>query len=101
MLKSRYQVIFANDKADIIDKFKRYNPDVVMLDINSTQIEGLQTFNKLVKIDSSKSTPIIAVTTYVPDEERKNILSYGFRDIIRKPINVQDLYTLLDRYILS
>ncbi len=101
MLKSRYQVIFAKNKADIIDKFKLYNPDIVLLDINSTQIDGLQTYNELTKLDTAGNIPIIAVTTYVPDEERKNILSFGFREIIRKPVNVQDLYSLLDRYILS
>ncbi|MCD4658170.1 MAG: PAS domain S-box protein [Planctomycetes bacterium] len=101
MLKSRYQVVFAENQADTIEKFKLYNPDVVVLDINSSQIDGLQTYKDIVKNDTAGITPIIAVTTYVPDKECENILSYGFREVIRKPINVQELFTVLDRFILS
>lgn len=45
------------------------------------------------------TTPIIAQTAYAMRDEIDDILSYGFDDLIKKPIRKEELIKIINKYI--
>ncbi|MBC8236787.1 MAG: response regulator [Helicobacteraceae bacterium] len=71
--------------------------DFILSDINMPQISGYDLYNKLRELNYTK--PIIAVTALAVSGDREKILMYGFDDYISKPIDINELETLVQKYI--
>ena len=59
-------------------------------------MEGIELTRIIRKIEMYKKTPIVAVTAYASDEDRKKFLSKGMSHYISKPFMKQELINLLD-----
>src|SRR5215213_6069167 len=60
-----YQVIEASDGIEALDRFKKYHPDLVLMDISLPVVDGLTATKAIREVDGAKShVPIIAVTAF-------------------------------------
>lgn len=82
-----YRVVSAEDGARGIDLARACAPDLVLLDIQLPTMDGYQVARLLRGIDSLKTTPIIAVTSYAMAGDREKCLLAGCNGYIEKPIN--------------
>lgn len=65
------------------------------MDINlGRSIDGLETTNQLRKLTGYLNIPIVAVTAYAGDEDKKEILSKGCSHYISKPYSRNDIIKL-------
>jgi len=99
-LKSRYDVetVFKAKEALELVAARKY--DLLMLDINlGTGMDGIQLLQEIRKIDYYKHIPVIAVTAYAAESDKKEFLSKGFDKYISKPFTQNDLYKLLQSII--
>lgn len=68
-LSSRgYEVAKANSGLDAIELVKRSAPDLVFLDVNMPEIDGIETLRRIRAFN--KTVPIIIVTAGYTDENR-------------------------------
>jgi len=68
-----------------------------MLDINlGIGMDGLQLLQEIRKIDYYKNIPVIAVTAYAADSDKKEFLTKGFDKYISKPFTQAELHNLLE-----
>ncbi len=81
--------------------FKNNNVNLVLMDIQMYGISGYET-TKLIREHEKKSgikTPIIAVTAGVLKGEKEKCIEAGMNDYISKPVKIDILYSMLDKYL--
>lgn len=91
-----YTVDLANNGLEVLDLFKRDRYDVILMDIQMPEMNGLEATSKIRELEGDKRrTPIIALTAYALKGDKERFLSLGMDGYISKPIDMNDLiYTL-------
>jgi CheY-like chemotaxis protein len=89
-------VLNAENGKDGIETLKN-NPDthVVLMDIMMPELDGYDTIRIMRGLDHFKDLPIIAVTAKAMKGDREKCIEAGASDYISKPVNVEQLLSLL------
>lgn len=82
-----YKVLTSYDGEDAIDKLK-FNPDLIILDINMPKINGLELCKK---IRGYINVPIVFLTARVSESDRVKGFMVGGDDYIIKPFSLEEL----------
>lgn len=82
-----YNLRFAVNGQEALDKVAEQKPDVVLLDIMLPEIMGLQVLHTLRQQYSMVDLPIIMVTAIDEDQRIIRALELGANDYVSKPIN--------------
>lgn len=97
--KYNHSVIQAINGIDGIEKAKKELPQLIILDIQLPEMDGL-TVAKILKSNKITSNiPIIAVTSYAMVGDREKILAAGCEGYIEKPINPETFIKEIDFFI--
>ncbi len=84
------RVLCAADSREGIRIAKESVPDLVLMDIQMPETDGISAL-KLLKADSrTEAIPVIALTSCVMKGDRERLLSEGFTHYIAKPISKND-----------
>ncbi|NMG11200.1 response regulator [Brasilonema sp. UFV-L1] len=78
---------------------KEYQPDLILLDILLPGVSGIDIVRSLKQEPLTSHIAAIAVTALASAEDRERILSAGFNDYISKPYMIEDLESLVRRYL--
>ena len=89
-------VITAIDGAEALKALEE-NPDtnVVLLDMMMPNMDGYETARRIREIGKYKNLPVIAVTAKAMTGDREKCISAGASDYITKPVDVDQLLSLL------
>lgn len=71
--------------------------DMIFLDLNMPQLDGLSLTQRLRATPAYAKTPIIAVTAHLLPEQHQNVLGHGVDEIAYKPVLADDLQRLFTR----
>ena len=93
-----YLVVEAADGIEAIDKFKRFHPDLILMDISLPMVDGLTTTKAIREIKDGSRVPIIAVTAFGKDY-LKEAIQAGCNDLIDKPVDFDTLEPILNLYL--
>ena len=96
----KYSCVAANNATDGIAMMKE-NKDiaVVLLDMMMPDMDGYEAMAKMREDEQLKNIPVIAVTAQAMVGDRERCLEAGAVGYISKPVNVEELVTLLNKYI--
>ena len=72
------------------------NPDLILLDINLPGIDGYQVIKKLRQNETTKNTPIFAISANAMPNDIKKGMEAGFDKYLTKPININALLSAVD-----
>jgi signal transduction histidine kinase/GAF domain-containing protein/ActR/RegA family two-component response regulator len=72
-------------------------PDLILMDIQMPDMDGLTAFKRLQILDATKSIPVIALTADAMDYDIKKALDMGFVSYITKPIDIPHFLEILDK----
>jgi PAS domain S-box-containing protein len=75
------------------------NIDLVLMDIVMPEVNGYEATKKIKRL--KPELPIIAITAFNNNEEKIKSLQAGCDDYLVKPINFNELFGLLSRYLLK
>jgi len=78
---------------DILDK--THNIDIVLMDIMMPEMDGFETMKNIRKEAKHKDLTIIAVTAKAMKGDRQRCIESGASDYITKPVNVDQLSSLM------
>ncbi|BAY39482.1 multi-sensor hybrid histidine kinase [Nostoc sp. NIES-2111] len=90
------QVIFAENGRDGIDKLQT-NPDVnaVLMDVMMPQMDGYETTRRIRQQAQFRTLPIIALTAKAMPGDREKCIEADASDYITKPVDTEQLLSLL------
>ena len=94
----------ANDGAEGVLSFKQSNYDVVLMDENMPNMNGIEATKRIRELEKEQSltaTPKIAVTANALSEDRQRFLAAGMDDYISKPYGEEDIVKVLQKFLRS
>ncbi len=101
VLKAKgYQVVSAQDAMTGINMVKDGAPiDIILMDMMMPDMDGYEAIGMLKSLESKTAIPVISVTAQAMVGDRERCLEAGADDYLSKPIDVDLLERLLDRYL--
>jgi two-component system, cell cycle response regulator DivK len=76
-----------------------HKPDLVLMDIQLPDINGIEAFGRIRAHADTASVPIVAFTASVMSNDRNRITDAGFDGFIGKPINLKEFLVTVARVI--
>ena len=73
------------------------NPDtdIILMDIMMPEMDGFEAIRRIRQLSKYKALPIIALTAKAMKKSREECLDAGATDFISKPINIDQLFSLM------
>jgi len=96
LLKLGYRADVAANGVEALEALERQPYDVVLMDVEMPEMDGLEATRRL-RERSSTGPHVIAVTANALQGERERCLSAGMNDYITKPLRLEDLAAALGR----
>lgn len=91
------EVDFAYNGIEAVDMTKKNKYELIFMDIQMPEMDGYEATTKIRYFD--KQIPIIALSAAVLQEDIQKSLDVGMNEHLAKPIDKQELYDLLGRYL--
>lgn len=89
---------FAENGEVALTKTRENQYDLVFMDIEMPVMGGLEATKQINKELGEDAPPIVALTAHAMDGDRERFIEAGMSDYLTKPIDVQALTEILDRY---
>jgi DNA-binding response OmpR family regulator len=83
-----FQVIEAENGLVALDQIRKYNPNLVLMDVMMPEMDGFETLRLLREIST---VPVILLTVKSDEEDKIHGLSLGADDYITKPFSPREL----------
>jgi CheY-like chemotaxis protein len=94
-----FQVLQADDGEIGVQKALSEKPDLIFMDIGMPNMSGIEATTCLREISVTRNTPIIICTAWMAEKHREAALRCGAREVIFKPVSLNELQTVLLRYL--
>jgi signal transduction histidine kinase len=99
LLSRGYQFRHAANGLDGIEIANQEKPDLILIDINLPDIDGLVITTRLRNIEGLQEKPIVAITSHSQLEGRQLALASGCDGYITKPINTKMVLSQIDSFL--
>jgi CheY-like chemotaxis protein/HPt (histidine-containing phosphotransfer) domain-containing protein len=98
--KMGYRADVAGDGLEVLEALERQPYDIVLMDVQMPELDGLEAARRIRALDPASFTPprIIAMTANAMQGDREACLAAGMDDYISKPIKVTELQATLERW---
>lgn len=91
-----YKVKTNTDAREGIEIYDRFKPDLVIVDINMSEMSGIE-FIKYLRIKKSSSVPIIVLSGNNSSDIIAEAFKFGVNDYIKKPMDLNNIYKRIKR----
>jgi two-component system cell cycle response regulator DivK len=94
-----YNCIYTTDGEDVIKIAKKEIPELILLDIQLPNIDGLSILKLLKSQEDTKKMKVIALTAFAMKGDKEKFLSEGFDGYISKPVKVKEFLQSIREYL--
>ena len=84
-----YIVLQAESGVGLLDRVKQERPDLILLDLQLPEIDGVTLARQLKADPDTQRIPLLAITAYAQPEDRAKALAAGFADYLTKPLDTE------------
>jgi len=84
---------------EAVEKFRRGNFDLVLIDLEMPEMDGITALAEIRKVHPS--VPAIAFTAAVYEDMRVDLMKKGFMEVVPKPFRPEDLHNKIQKLILN
>jgi PAS domain S-box-containing protein len=94
-----YRADVAANGLEVLDAIRRQTYDIILMDVQMPEMDGLETTRELVKLmpDPDSRPWIVALTANAMQGDREGCIAAGMDDYISKPIRMVDLAAAMAR----
>lgn len=96
-----YKTLEATCGRDGVRMCIEYLPDLVLMDIQLPDIDGLTAFKEIRANPRTQNIPVLVVTASVMPHDQQRIAASGFDAFISKPINVKNFVQTVGRFVAA
>jgi two-component system sensor histidine kinase/response regulator len=97
--KAGFEVKIANNGLEALDMIQRHPFDLVLMDIQMPEMDGLTATREIRKMKGFEDLPIVAMTAHAMSGDRDLSLAAGMNDHVTKPIDMPELFKALARWM--
>ncbi|MDR1165319.1 MAG: PAS domain-containing protein [Deltaproteobacteria bacterium] len=97
--KAGFEVSIAGNGVEAVEMVQREKFDLVLMDIQMPEMDGITATKTIRGIAGFENLPIIAMTAHAMSGDRELSIASGMNDHVNKPINLQDLYQALLKWL--
>jgi two-component system, cell cycle response regulator DivK len=94
-----YETIEAVTGTDGVRLAKERKPDLVLMDIQLPDIDGITALAQIRADGETRKIPVIAVSASVMPDDQQRIVASGFDAYVTKPINVRNFIETVERFV--
>jgi PAS domain S-box-containing protein len=88
--------VIAKNGRDVLDFLKKEHFDLILMDINMPELNGLET-TRIIREEWNLNIPIIALTAHESESDLKLFRNIGINDHISKPYKKESLFDVLSK----
>jgi two-component system cell cycle response regulator DivK len=101
LLASGYRTLEATTGTSALDAVLEHRPDLVLMDIELPDIDGIEALDRLRADARTALVPVLALTAQAMEGDRERFLAAGFDGYLSKPVNIRDLNAIVASYCPS
>lgn len=94
-----YRVTIARNGTEAITQVNEKKPDLILMDMQMPDMDGLETTRRIRAIPEFKSIPIIALTALAMLGDREQCLAAGANDYLSKPVSLKRLVSTIEVHL--
>ncbi len=94
-----YEAIEARDGITGVELAIKEKPDLIIMDIQLPDIDGLEAVRRIRASKADRKIPIVALTSYAMTGDREKAMAAGCTGYIEKPINPDTFMAELEKYL--
>ena len=100
-LEGKYKVMTMLSAKKMFDLIELYNhiPDLILLDVEMPDMNGLEAITELKKREKWRSIPVVFLTGWADDGLQVDVEDMGALDMIGKPFEPEALLECVEKYI--
>jgi PAS domain S-box-containing protein len=96
-----YRVAIARNGLEAVQMTKMQRPDVVLMDIQLPEMDGIEAARRIRCEARFAQIPIIALTSLVMPGQQEKCLAAGMSEYLAKPVSMKNLVHAIARYLHS
>ncbi|MEI7770787.1 MAG: ATP-binding protein [Chloroflexales bacterium] len=96
-----YEVVVAHNGREALELAGETPPDMILMDIQMPEMDGLEAIRSLRAMPDCAATPIIALTALAMPGDRERCLTAGASEYITKPVRLKGLLEVIQRLLAS
>lgn len=93
-----FDIDIAANGTEAVEMAQRYYYDLVLMDVQMPEMDGLEATQALRKLDGFKQPIIIAMTANAMKEDKDKCLEAGMDDYISKPVKIDTLRGIMNQW---
>jgi two-component system, cell cycle response regulator DivK len=95
---SGYRTLEATTGEQAVEVVFEHRPDLVLMDIQLPDIDGVEALGRVRADDGFASVPILALTAQAMEGDRERFLAAGFDGYLSKPVDIAEFVATVKRY---
>ena len=95
---SGYRTLEAATGERAVELVFEHRPDLVLMDIQLPDIDGVEALDRLRADERFSSVPVLALTAQAMEGDRERFLAAGFDGYLSKPVNITEFVATVKRY---
>ena len=90
-----FRVVEADDGNHAVAAAESARPDLIIMDVEMPELDGLSATRQIRKLTNSGAVPIVAVSAYGADQYRARALAAGCNEYVSTPFEPEELERLI------
>jgi CheY-like chemotaxis protein len=100
LLQKDYEVTLCANSKEAMDQLSRHHFDLILLDIRlEGDISGVELLNNLRLLPAYEDTPVIALTAFAYEQDKRFLMASGFTDYVSKPLHLKQFKEMIRNYM--
>ena len=97
--KKGYRVVEAENGNQAVAEAERRHPDLIIMDVEMPELDGLAATRKIRALPNSEDVPIVVVSAYGADQFRAEALAAGCNEYVSTPFEPEQMEKLIESLI--
>jgi two-component system, cell cycle response regulator DivK len=95
---SGYRTLEATTGESAVELALEHEPDLVLMDIQLPDIDGVEALARIRADERSASLPVLALTAQAMEGDRERFLAAGFDGYLSKPVDITEFVATVKAY---
>jgi signal transduction histidine kinase/ActR/RegA family two-component response regulator len=94
-----FEVLIARNGLEAVKMANDYQPDLILMDIQMPEMNGLDAIQHIRNNRRVKDIPIIALTALAMPGDRERCIAAGANDYVSKPVSLRQLVQTVEKHL--